>query len=139
MVKLLLEEFEEAFKGLKGDDKKRFVSIATGVSSYPYIKKMSDQLKVKFPNLSVQVYCIINHFFGPKITVSGLLTGQDLISQLKGKELGDKLLLPCNVLRSGEDVFLDDITLTEFENTLQVKTDIVKSSGRDFIEAVIVD
>lgn len=137
MVKLLLEEFEAAFKGLEGDDKKRFVSIATGVSAYPYIKKIAEKLNVKFPNLTVQVYRIINHFFGPRITVSGLLTGQDLISQLKGKDLGDKLLLPCNVLRSGEDVFLDDITLTEFENTLQVKTDIVKSSGRDFIEAVI--
>lgn len=139
MVKLLLDEFEEEYKDLEGDDRKRFVSIATGVSAYPYIKKMSEQLKVKFQNLSVQVYCIVNHFFGPQITVSGLLTGQDLISQLKGKELGDKLLLPCNVLRSGEDVFLDNITLSEFENTLQVKTDIVKSSGRDFIEAVIVD
>lgn len=137
MVRLLLDEFEEEFKTLKGDNKKRSVSIATGVSAYPYIKKMSERLHSKFPNVTIQVYRIINYFFGPRITVSGLLTGQDLIGQLKGQELGDRLLLPCNVLRSGEDVFLDDITLLEFESTLQVKTDIVKSSGRDFIDAVI--
>lgn len=87
--------------------------------------------------MTVNVYKIINNFFGPMITVSGLLTGQDLSEQLKDKELGDKLLLPCNVLRSGEDVFLDDITLSDLESTLQVKIDIVKSSGRDFVESVI--
>ena len=71
------------------------------------------------------------------ITVSGLITGQDLIKQLKGQELGDRLLLPCNMLRSGEDVFLDDVTVSELEETLQVKIDIVKSSGQDFIDAVL--
>ena len=98
---------------------------------------MANQMLNKYPNLSIHVYRIINNFFGPQITVSGLLTGQDLMAQLKGKDLGDKLLLPCNVLRSGEDVFLDDITLNELENTLQVKIDIVKSSGRDFVESII--
>ncbi len=70
------------------------------------------------------------------ITVSGLITGKDLIAQLRGKELGERLLLPCNMFRSGEEVFLDDITLPELEEALQVKIDIVKSSGQDFIEAV---
>lgn len=69
--------------------------------------------------------------------MSGLITGQDLIKQLKGQELGDRLLLPCNMLRSGEDVFLDDVTVSELEETLQVKIDIVKSSGQDFIDAVL--
>ena len=63
--------------------------------------------------------------------------GQDLISQLKEKELGEVLLLPCNMFRSEEDVFLDDVTLAELGETLQVRTDIVKSSGQDFIDAVI--
>ena len=73
---------------------------------------------------------------GELITVSGLITGKDLIAQLRGKELGERLLLPCNMFRSGEEVFLDDITLPELEEALQVKIDIVKSSGQDFIEAV---
>jgi putative radical SAM enzyme (TIGR03279 family) len=137
MVNLLLDEFEEEYIKLNGDNRRQTVSIATGVSAYNYISKMASRLEEKFPNMSVNVYKIINNFFGPMITVSGLLTGKDLSEQLKDKALGDKLLLPCNVLRSGEDVFLDDITLSDLENTLQVKIDIVKSSGRDFIESVI--
>ena len=76
-------------------------------------------------------------FFGERITVSGLLTGQDIIQQLKGKQLGERILLPQNVLRSGEDYFLDDITVGEMEKALQVKVDIVKSSGHEFVNAVL--
>ncbi|MDE7020920.1 MAG: DUF512 domain-containing protein, partial [Lachnospiraceae bacterium] len=68
---------------------------------------------------------------------SGLLTGQDIIQQLKGKQLGERILLPQNVLRSGEDYFLDDITVGEMEKALQVKVDIVKSSGHEFVNAVL--
>ena len=71
------------------------------------------------------------------ITVSGLLAGQDIISQLKGRDLGDRLLLPCNLLRSGEKVFLDDITLEEVENTLQIKINIVESSGQDLLSCLL--
>ena len=60
-----------------------------------------------------------------------------MIAQLKGRDLGERLLLPCNMLRSGEDVFLDDITLSEVEDALQVRVDIVKSSGQDFVDAVL--
>ena len=90
-----------------------------------------------FPGLQIHVFAIRNDFFGETITVSGLITGQDLISQLQGRPLGDCLLLPCNMLRSGEEVFLDDVTVSELEEALQVKVDIVKSSGQDFIDAVL--
>ncbi|MGN0142701.1 MAG: DUF512 domain-containing protein, partial [Roseburia sp.] len=70
-------------------------------------------------------------------TVSGLLTGQDILAQLKEKELGERLLLPCNLLRSGEEVFLDDMTLEELKTALQVETDIVKSSGQDLLDAML--
>ncbi|MFA9378980.1 MAG: DUF512 domain-containing protein [Lachnotalea sp.] len=139
MVKLLLDEFEEEYKNRKGDNREHVVSIATGVSAYNYIKSMAVRLEEKYTKITVHVYKIINNYFGPMITVSGLLTGQDLMEQLKDKELGDKLLLPCNVLRSGEDVFLDDITLSQLESTLQVKIDIVKSSGCNFVDSVIQD
>ena len=91
------------------------------------------------PGLTIHVYEIINHFFGEMITVAGLLTGHDIISQLKEKPLGERLLLSQNMLRSGEEVFLDDVTVDEMEKTLQVKVDIVKSSGYDFVEAVLQD
>ena len=80
---------------------------------------------------------IRNDFIGEMITVSGLITGQDLKTQLKDRTLGDRLLLPCNMLRSQEDVFLDDVSVSELSQALQVEIDIVKSSGQDFIEAII--
>ena len=90
-----------------------------------------------FPNLELQITAISNTFFGEQITVSGLLTGQDIISQLKGKNLGTRILLPQNVLRRGENYFLYDVTIPQMEETLQVRADIVKSSGQDFVNAIL--
>ena len=98
---------------------------------------MADQVQEVFPEYEISVYPITNHFFGERITVSGLLTGQDIMAQLMDKKLGEKLLLPQNVLRSGEDVFLDDIHLPELEKTLQVPIDIVKSSGYDLLNSIL--
>lgn len=137
MIRLLENEFQKVYNELEGDALVRRVSIATGVSAYEFIKGFAEKLESKFINIDINVYKIINNYFGEQITVSGLITGTDLIEQLKGKELGDRLLLPCNVLRSGEDVFLDDITVLQLENALQVQVDIVKSSGQDFINSVI--
>lgn len=137
MLRLLKEEFSEAYRLAKGDSEKREVSMATGILAYPYIREMAEQLMEKYTETKIHVYPIKNEFFGDRITVSGLLTGQDIISQLKGKDLGERLLLPCNMFRSGEEVFLDDITLDALKRALQVKADIVKSSGQDFIEAVV--
>lgn len=137
MIRLLENEFQKVYNELEGDALARRVSIATGVSAYEFIKGFAEKLESKFINTDIKVYKIINNYFGERITVSGLITGTDLIEQLKGRELGERLLLPCNVLRSGEDVFLDDITVSQLENALQVKADIVKSSGQDFINSVI--
>jgi NifB/MoaA-like Fe-S oxidoreductase len=101
------------------------------------LKELIENLQEKYPNVKVNLYKIRNDFFGEKITVAGLITGQDLMAQLKGKELGSKLLLPCNMLRDGEEVFLDDITLSDVKESLQVKVDVVKSSGQDLIEAIL--
>lgn len=137
MLRLLENEFEEAYETVAGDEKERELSIATGLLAYPYIHKMTERLKEKYPRTEIHVYPIQNEFFGEKITVSGLITGQDLIKQLKDKTLGDRLLLPCNMFRSGEEVFLDDITLADVAESLQVEADIVKSSGQDFVDAVL--
>lgn len=143
MIRLLLDEFDESMEELKRKmqlpdyTKKATLSMATGKLAFPYIRLMAAKVEEVFPNIHITVYEIRNDFFGERITVSGLLTGQDIVAQLKGKDLGDCLLLPQNVLRSGEDVFLDDYHLAELESALQVKTDIVKSSGCEFISSIL--
>ena len=139
MLRLLINEFNEYFDTLGTDMKVRAqeISIATGRLVYSFIKEMAQKITNRYPQVKINIYPIRNDFFGEQITVSGLLTGQDIEAQLKGRQLGERLLLPQNVLRSGEEVFLDDMTVTELEKALQVSVDIVKSSGRDFIDAVV--
>jgi putative radical SAM enzyme (TIGR03279 family) len=115
----------------------REVSIATGRLAYPYMKKYAQWVMKLFTGVQVHVYSITNDFFGHEITVAGLITGQDLMKQLKGKQLGDALLLPAVMFRSGEEVFLDDYTRTDLENALQVPVNIVKSSGQDLVDAIL--
>ncbi|MDE7276227.1 MAG: DUF512 domain-containing protein, partial [Lachnospiraceae bacterium] len=141
MLRLLINEFEEAMEELPSESelpgKSEELSLVTGKLAYPYIRRMADRMMQRFDGLSIHVYDITNYFFGERITVSGLLTGQDIIGQLRGKKLGERILLPQNVLRSGEDYFLDDITVAEVEKALQVKVDIVKSSGREFVNVIL--
>ena len=142
MLRLLMDEFDEAIEQLDIESERYEeiggeMSVVTGRLAYPYIFDMAERMMKRFPRLTIHVYAITNDFFGEQITVSGLLTGQDIIRQLQGKRLGDRILLPQNVLRSGEDYFLDDVTLEEMEKALQVRVDIVKSSGHDFVHTVL--
>ncbi len=139
MLRLLKEEVLDALEDIKKPlfMKKRHVTIATGKLAAPFMRELADIITEKFNKVTVDVITITNDFFGKEITVSGLITGQDLIAQLKDKDLGDNLLLSCTMLRSGEEVFLDDITLKELELALQVKTRIVQSDGRDLVYAII--
>lgn len=113
------------------------VSIATGYLAAPYIRRQVDKITARYPQKKVNLYPVRNDFFGEMITVAGLLTGQDIIRQLKPQDLGGRLLLPACMFRSGEEVFLDDITRTEVQNALQVPVNIVKSSGQDFVRSVL--
>ncbi len=141
MLRLLIDEFAEALaEHAAGDAAERGrgdaaggrrLSIATGFLAAPFLKKLADEYSNVFPGTEIVVYPIRNDFFGERITVAGLLTGRDIAAQLKGRQLGERLLLPCSVLKEGEDVFLDDMTLAELKMALQVEIDIVKSSGRD--------
>ena len=140
MLRLLLEEFKETMQELEENrEVKAALSLVTGRLAYPYIQWIADQMMKHFSFLQIHVYAVTNEFFGELITVSGLLTGGDIIKQLQGKELGERVLLPQNVLRSGEDYFLDDVTVTQMEKALQVKVDIVKSSGRDLVYTILGD
>lgn len=137
MLRLLATEVEEALKRDDWETEPGEVSIATGLLPYSYIRKYVSWVTKRYPERKVHVYPITNDFFGEQITVSGLITGTDLIRQLKGKELGQWLLLPVNMFRSGEEVFLDDVTKSDVEKALQVKVHIVKSSGYDLVGAVL--
>lgn len=139
MLRLLTDEVKEELSLREGDGRSHTVSAATGLLAYPTICHVAAQIQEKYPNVEIKVYPVKNDFFGEKITVSGLLTGQDLRKQLAGKEFGAQLLLPCNIVRSGQEVFLDDMTVSELENSLQVPINIVKSSGRALVEALLLE
>ena len=143
MVRLMLEEFADAMaeakekkqKGLQV--KEETLSIVTGRLVYPYIRQMAEEIMKEFPQKTIQVLPIRNDFFGEMITVTGLLTGTDIIAQCKDKELGSRFLLPENLLRSGETVLLDDSTTDDIQKSLQVTVDIVKSSGYGFLDTIL--
>lgn len=137
MVRLLLDECHEEIEKLEGDNEQREVSIATGKLAAPFLEQIMTELKGKYPNLTVHIYPIRNDFFGERITVAGLVTGQDLMKQLRDQPLGERLLLPINMLRSGERVFLDDVTVEQLQSTLQTKTVIVESAGYHLIQSVL--
>ncbi|MEY8337341.1 DUF512 domain-containing protein [Lachnospiraceae bacterium 62-35] len=137
MVRLMTEEVRQALAESEGDEREEELSIATGLLAYKWIQGYIEEIQTKFPNRNVHLYPIENHFFGTSITVAGLITGQDLIAQLKGKKLGKRLLLTEHMFRSGEDVFLDDLTRDDIQKALQVQVDIVKSSGQAFVNAVL--
>ena len=121
MVRLLKEEVDAYLKKLPGDDRKRRVTIATGELAAPYLREHAASIQKKYPGVEVQVITVKNEFFGGKITVAGLITGQDLVNQLRGKDLGEELLLTTNMLKSDEPVFLDDMTVEQLQTALQIK------------------
>jgi len=128
-------------KSAGGNNSLPVISAATGMLFGPILSALAKELEETVNRfgigMKVNIYPIRNDFFGERITVAGLITGQDLISQLKGKDLGEILLIPDTMLRFGEEVFLDDITVTEVESALHCRLDIVKSSGSDFIESIM--
>ena len=137
MLRLLHEEVMDALDEKTDDGKEEELSIATGRLPYPYLDTLVKEIMKVYPGRKVHIYPIRNDFFGEKITVAGLITGQDLIAQLKDKPLGDRLILPAVMFKSGEEIFLDDITKTQAEDALQIPINIVKSSGYDLVDAIL--
>ncbi|MDD7219945.1 MAG: DUF512 domain-containing protein [Clostridia bacterium] len=137
MMRLLETEVRERLMDISGDDREIWASVATGKLAAPFIKENIRLIQEKFPRIHVNVYTIENRFFGERITVSGLITGTDLKEQLKGKDLGEKLLIPCNMLRSGEDVFLDDLTVKDLRESLGTEIVVVDENGADLVNCLI--
>ena len=137
MCRLLKSEFKSAVEAEEKRPVNRRVSLATGHSAYPIINEIAKECEEKFAPLKAQVYEITNNFFGSTVTVAGLLTGRDLKEQLKDRDLGDELLIPRVALRSEGDKFLDDVTLSELSEFLNIKVTPVKNNGYEFLSAII--
>jgi len=141
MLRLLDTEVQEALhmveEEFEGEAEPERISIATGLLAAPYLEKQADRIMKQYPQVEIKIFPIRNEFFGEQITVAGLITGQDLVKQLSGQDLGDRLLLPVCMFRSGEETFLDDMTREQVQNALQVPIHIVKSSGQDLVGAVL--
>ena len=136
MLRLMETEVKEALSGIRGDDRDHAVTIATGCLAAPFIEAYAALVQEKFPRISVHVRAIVNHFFGETITVAGLVTGQDLIAQLTGLPPGERVLIPSCMLRDGDSVFLDDITVEEAEEKLQTTIEVTGPEGSAFVRAV---
>lgn len=115
----------------------RTVSIATGRCAAGYIEGMARTLEKRFDGLHINVYAIENEFFGENVTVTGLLTGRDIAGQLKGRPLGSELLISRCMLKSGEELFLDDCTVDGLSSALDKKVTIVDNDGAEFITRVL--
>ncbi len=119
-------------------DMKKSLSLATGVAAYPLINETAKRLTAIYPGLEINTYEIKNDFYGHSVTVAGLVTGGDLIGQLKGKKLGQELIIPDVMLRSEGDLFLDNVSLEDAERELQVKICTVnESSGFELIKEIL--
>ena len=137
MCTQLEDEFRSALSLEDGDDEFYYLDIATGYAAKDLMRHLADVAKEKFPNLHVEVHVIRNDFFGPTITVAGLLTAQDILAQLQGKELkGDCLCMTEAVLRRDNDRFLDDMTRAEFEEKLG-KPLRLTADGMDLLDAML--
>lgn len=130
-VKWALEEFEN------DENPNQTVTVACGTGVYPFMKKIMAMINEKFPNITINTQPIKNNFFGGGVNVSGLVTGGDLINQLKGKNIGERLIIPSSMLRFENDLFLDDVSTDDVERELNVQLVAVNNNGADLVNAII--
>lgn len=139
LVRSLIEEYEYAYQDIlpkykKTGKDKRTVTIATGVSAQPVLKKLMDDHPIT--SLNIKVTAVKNRFFGETVTVAGLVTGQDLVNQLKTQKTDAILITEC-MLRSEKDRFLDDMTLEDASRALGKPIIPVGRTGEDLLGALI--
>ena len=135
MWRLLEDEFNSAIEDSEYElAENRNITAVTGAAAYPLINKLAKSAEKKYDKLKINVIKINNDFFGESVTVAGLLTGQDIIAQLDGKDLGDELIIPDSALRDGEEVFLDDITVTELSEKLGIPVTSCVADGYELLD-----
>ena len=136
LVTLLNTEFMEALEQEKESEAPYHCTIATGVAAAPFLQKLVDEACKKWHNLKCEVIAIKNEFFGGAIDVAGLVTGSDLINQLKGRDLGERLVIPSVMLRHEGDLFLDDVSVDELSQTLGVPVTPVSNDGWELLRTI---
>ena len=136
MLRNLQDEFVWALEELRLPEQPRKVTIPTGEAGYAFLDSMLDGLRAKCHNLTIDLVPVHNDFFGGTVDVTGLLTGVDIVGVLKGRELGDAVLLASNMMKSGEDIFLDDMTLEELRRELGVPSFRVENTGEALAGAI---
>lgn len=137
MIACLKEEIEFAVEDCEYNDSLSYtVTMACGEAVAPYLKDMMKIISVKFPNIKINVVAVKNNFFGGGVNVSGLVTGGDLIEQLRGRELGERLFIPSSMLRFENDVFLDDVSVEDVELELGISLEAVNNNGDQLVRAV---
>ena len=139
MISKFEREIKDYLENLSEDHKSKIkkVSIATGHSAYEFMCEMAKCIMEKCPNVQIDVYKIINNFFGDTITVSGLVTATDIIDQLKDKNLGETLYIPRSMLKADEEIFLDNITLENLSDIMGLKVVPCLNEGKDFIDKIL--
>ena len=137
----MLRDLEDAFLWVLEDcilpEKPRRVTIPTGEGVFPFLNSMLDALRAKSSALQIDLVPVRNDFFGGTVDVTGLLTGQDIVKALKGRELGDEILLAGNMMKAGEDIFLDDMTLEDLSQALHTPARRVPNTGDALLMAVL--
>lgn len=139
MISKFEREIKDYLENLSEDHKSKIkkVSIATGHSAYEFMCEMAKCIMEKCPNVQIDVYKIINNFFGDTITVSGLITATDIIDQLKDKDLGETLYIPRSMLKADEEIFLDNITLQNLSDTMKIEVVPCLNKGQDFVDKIL--
>jgi len=138
LITLLNTEIDEALNKLSSyKNKKRAVSIITGEYAAANLAQAASKIEKKIENLDISIFEIVNDFFGSSVKVAGLLTGKDIIDQLKGKAIGSDIFIPDCMLKCGERIFLDDVTVDRLEKELSVKVTICKEDGSDLIKNIL--
>ena len=136
LIASMAEEFDSAIKLVKNKKYDRNVTLVTGEAAASFITGLSERLMEK-TDVKITVYAIKNNFFGGGVNVSGLVTGGDIIDQLKDKHIGDIMLIPHSMLRDEDGIFLDDLTVSDVEKALNVKIEPVINDGYEFIEKIL--
>ena len=134
LIKLFEKELQDSLKRVKHVDfSPRSVTIVTGIYGEPYLKKAAMMIMKKYNNIKINVVGIFNEYFGTSIKVAGLVTGSDMILQLKDKNINKNVFIPENMLKNKENIFLDDLTVEHVEKALDIKIKICKQDGSDLL------
>ena len=136
MLRSMENEFMSALAQMEPDAPCRPFSIATGCLAAPFLRELIETARTRCPAVQGTVYAIENHYFGTTIDVAGLVTATDIMAQLKGRPLGERLLIPANMLRHGGNVFLDDYTVEDVEKQLGVPVMVSESDGFSLIDTI---